>query len=82
MAHVKIVNSWGELYRMSDRNYLRYLRAGVDGKDPDASNFGKRIGVIAFTSIDAKPQDFKWTLDGEALANTCGQPHRKPRRCS
>lgn len=60
---MKIVNDWGQLFRMSERKYKTYIIAGSEGKDPNASEYGKFIGVISFEGIDAKPKDFLWELE-------------------
>lgn len=60
----RIVNHWGELYRLGERNYRLYLASGIEGKDPNPTDFGgKFIGVICFHSIDAKPIDYQNEMD-------------------
>lgn len=65
---MKIVNDWGQLWRMSDRNYRRYLKSGINviprGLLPSPERFGgKLIGVIAFHAIDSRPSDYQFALD-------------------
>ena len=61
---MKIVNDWGELFKMSERKYRQFLRAGAAGKEPEACKYGKCIGVVAFNSVDVKPRDYQFALDG------------------
>jgi len=61
---MKIVDDYGELYRMSEDNYRRYLRSSADGENLSPSDFGGRlIGTIDFWTIDKKPIDYRDALD-------------------
>ncbi len=61
---MKIIDYWGELYRISERGYVKFLRDGAaDGNKGPEDFGGKLIGTIAFHAIDAKPSDFKEALE-------------------
>lgn len=63
---MKVIDDWGVLVKMTDRDYLRYLRAGAEGKDPDSKDFGgRRIGEITFHTVDRTTRDYQDELNAE-----------------
>lgn len=67
---MKIIDDWGELYSLSERNYRRYLREGAAGLEPDPKNYGRYLGSVAWWSIDATAKDYQAQIDFEALPAT------------
>lgn len=47
------------IYRLTNRAYKQFLQAGKDGKEPNARDYGKYIGNVAFTTIDTGPDDYR-----------------------
>lgn len=60
---MRYVNWFGMLWRMSDRNFKRYLRRGAAGKGWDLDDFGTHVGSIDFHSTDANQQSFEDKLE-------------------
>lgn len=61
----RFVNDYGVIFRMTERNYLKYIKASVKalraGKEAlEPGKYGKEIGTLSFTSTDAKLIDFEW----------------------
>lgn len=59
---MRFIDDWGQLVRMSERAFWRFLRDGAAGKNPNASDYGKTIGIVDMHTVDAKPDDFRATL--------------------
>ncbi len=55
---MKIVNDCGSLYRMTDRRYRKFLSDGEAGMEPNAREYGKLVGSVAFSTLDARPSDY------------------------
>lgn len=60
---MRLVNCFGCIYRMSERNYRKFLRAGAADGSVRVDAYGKQIGVIDFTATDAEPREYQDTLD-------------------
>lgn len=57
---MRIVNNYGELIRMSERNYKRFLQDGAAHPHTIVpADYGKMIGVIDFTCTDATKADYE-----------------------
>lgn len=63
----RLVDYWGAIYRLSERNYVRFLRAGAAGVDAEPANFGGTfVGVVAFATVHADADAYQERL-GAAL---------------
>ena len=56
---MRLVNDFGEIVRMSERNYLRYLKDGAEGNIQAASKYGKVLGTLSWTATDCEVQDYQ-----------------------
>lgn len=73
---MRLVNDFGDIVRMSESAYRRYLRHGAMGMPKSASDYGKVIADLSFTATDAEPEDFQNALDAAGLgarANKCAK---------
>jgi hypothetical protein len=59
---MRYVDDWGLIVRMTERNYLLYLKAGAAGRNPHPTDFGKTIGEISFRAIDKEESDYQEQL--------------------
>jgi len=59
----RYVDDWGEIIRMTERNFRRFLRDGAKGILEDPKNYGVVIGNISFRTIDTSPEDFNNSLE-------------------
>jgi hypothetical protein len=54
-ALMRYLSVMGYLYKVSERNYKRYLREVASQADPDLANFGKQLGeVVNVTDLEAE----------------------------
>jgi len=61
---MKIVNYWGSLYKITDKNYKLYLLEGMKmNGDVEVGIFGHYIGQITFHALDAEAHDFQDELE-------------------
>ena len=59
-----IINSFGNLYRISRKDWARWLQAHADEKDPMLADFGgKLIGTIDHTITDMYPSEAAGLLE-------------------
>lgn len=60
---MKYVTQYGELYRMSDHNYLRMLRDGAAGTLETWEHYGaKKLATDVESLTDWEPRDFAAAL--------------------
>ena len=55
---MRLVNDFGEIVRMSERNFRKYLKDCAQKVQP-ASKYGKVIGHLSLTSTDWTEEDFQ-----------------------
>jgi hypothetical protein len=60
---MRYVNAYGEIVRMSERNYRKFLRDGMAGKNPIAGGYGRIVSVIDFNGTDARETDYEYALE-------------------
>jgi hypothetical protein len=60
---VRLVNDWGVIVRMSERNFVKWLKLGASGDIQSADKFGKVIGSLSISTVDLDPEDFKFRLE-------------------
>lgn len=53
----RYVSTYGDLYRMTERNYRRYLRAGAKDDGVDPAKYGRYLGSVR-TFTDGSCADF------------------------
>lgn len=57
---MKLINDWGEILKLTDKNYRRYLIDLATGNDisPRSPKYeAKSLGIITFTSTEAGMQE-------------------------
>lgn len=73
----RYVNDHGDLYRMTETRYRRYLLAGTrEDKFPDASEYGVCVGVV-LTVNKLVPTDFN-ALYNAVHARAASRPGKMP----
>jgi len=54
-----LVESFGEIIRMTTTQYARYLRAGIEDTDVNPRTFGVSLGIIKFFDTDAPSRVYR-----------------------
>lgn len=62
---MKLVTCMGGVWKLSDRNYKRYLRQVASGKEWNLNDFGRNLGFIDLNVTDIEPEAAQDLLKGE-----------------
>jgi len=60
---MRLVNCFGCIYRMSERNFRQFLRAGARDPSVRVDAYGKQIGVLSFSATDADAAEYQDVLE-------------------
>lgn len=66
---MRLVNCYGCIYRMSERKFRAFLKAGAADSSVRLDAYGTQIGVISFTATDADEHEYQDVLDAMTRAS-------------
>lgn len=62
---MRLVNDYGQIVRMTEKNYRKWLEAGAIGHIRPACNYGNAVGHLSFTATNQTMEGFKSQLETE-----------------
>jgi hypothetical protein len=60
---MRYVESFGELFKLSERKFREYIIAGAEGQEPSPRDFGKSIGVLSASTGSWNREDFQFAAE-------------------
>ncbi len=62
---MKYINDYGIIYRMTNKQFRKFIEEGVKGLNPLASSYGKLVCVIDFTVDNTSELVWQLAIENE-----------------